>query len=131
MSIGSDVEGWCGIGASGSYGGVNPEWRTTIELPRKRGTTIWNVKISSSVTHTVPNASCSVAVEGQIVPLSSNGKTETILHLDFGEHVLDFSCSGQNPFTGCMGHAGGVNKGTAQRTYMWALDAEAGIKALR
>lgn len=91
----SDVGGVCGAAANGGFGGVNPEWRTTIELPRRKGANVWTVNVTSNVTHTVPKASCSVAVEGQVVTLNVNGKSETEFRLDFGEHILDFSCSGE------------------------------------
>lgn len=124
LNIQVDVGGQCGAGPTGGSGGVNPDWTTTIELLRRKGTDAWEIHLESTNTHKTPNAKCSAAVEGHVIGLNISGHSESEFNLPFGEHVIEFSCFGQNPSNGCYGHAGGVSDRYEQLNYSGTIHAK-------
>jgi hypothetical protein len=86
---------------------------------------VWKVKFTADIAlHGIPGARCIVTVDATTKELTVDGNTSLEFILDPGEHALWFSCTGPNPYFGCMGHAGGVNEAYQDLTYNLGIDAE-------
>jgi hypothetical protein len=126
LTISANVGGVCGTANTGGAGGITPRWTTVLSLPGITARHQWNVTIGTDIRH-VPhdaaNGTCTIAIDTQTRSINENGIGNETFRLGSGEHELQFSCTGANPYYGCYGHANKINAHDEDLHYRITIDA--------
>jgi hypothetical protein len=109
MRIDASVGGVCGSGNASGSGGINPRYVTTLRLPGISREQKWTVTLVTDVLHTSSGAACKAGIDIDQQSISNSATTQRSFEVDPGEHTLEMTCVGTNPYFGCGGSPGKVH----------------------